>query len=79
MEKTRLAEQCDVCGGDIDAEEVVRAELTVGGMMCPTAMVFHPVCHEVASSMWQPDPESYCTVDDRFPETGQWGRAEPPA
>jgi len=22
--------------------------------------------------MWQPDPDSYCTVDPLFPETGQW-------
>lgn len=78
MEEMKLTEPCDVCGADVDADEAVRAELTVGEMMCPTAMVFHPACHEVASSMWQPDPDSYCTFDERFPETGQWGRAGPP-
>jgi hypothetical protein len=40
--------------------------------MCPTAMTFHTACFEQASAMWEPDPDSYCTVDPLFPETGQW-------
>lgn len=67
-----VGEQCDVCGLDVPADDMVKAELTVAGAMCPTAMTFHKGCYEKAAVMWQPDPDSYCTVDDRFPETGQW-------
>jgi len=67
-----VGEQCDVCGLDVPAEDAVKAELTVAGAMCPTAMTFHKGCYEQAAVMWQPDPDSYCTVDERFPETGQW-------
>ncbi len=79
MEELTLTETCDVCGTEVDAAEAVRAELTVGEMMCPTAMIFHPACHERASHMWQPDPDSYCTTDDKYPETQQWSRAGPPS
>ena len=65
-------EQCDVCGQAVPADDMVKTELTVAGAMCPTAMTFHTACHEKASAMWQPDPDSYCTVDPLFPETGQW-------
>lgn len=67
-----LDEQCDVCGKSVPADDVIKTELTVAGAMCPTAMTFHTACYEKASVMWQPDPDSYCTVDERFPETGQW-------
>ena len=68
----KLGEMCDVCAQVVPAEEAVRAELTVAGAMCPSPMVFHPECYEKASVLWQPDPDSYCTVDPEFPETGQW-------
>jgi hypothetical protein len=67
-----VAEQCDVCGQTVAAEDAVKQELSVMGAMCPTAMTFHKACFEQASSLWQPDPDSYCTVDAQFPETGQW-------
>ena len=67
-----ILEQCDVCGQNVPADDMVKTELTVAGAMCPTAMTFHTACYEQASVMWQPDPESYCTVDPLFPETGQW-------
>ena len=67
-----VGEQCDVCGQNVPADDMVKTELTVAGAMCPTAMTFHTACYEQASVMWQPDPESYCTVDPLFPETAQW-------
>jgi hypothetical protein len=67
-----VQEMCDVCGQAVPADDMVKAELTAAGAMCPSAMTFHTACYEKASSMWQPDPESYCTVDPLFPETGQW-------
>ncbi len=67
-----VGDQCDVCGKDVPADDVVKTELTVAGAMCPTAMTFHTACYQKASSLWQPDPDSYCTVDPLFPETGQW-------
>ncbi|MDQ4133588.1 MAG: hypothetical protein M3179_10380 [Actinomycetota bacterium] len=68
-----LGETCDVCGRVVDdPNDAHRAELTVSGAMCPSPMVFHKACYEKASSMWQPDPDSYCTVDPEYPETGQW-------
>ena len=68
----KLGELCDVCGQPVPPEEAYRAELTVSGAMCPSPMTFHPPCYERASSLWQPDPDSYCTVDPLFPETAQW-------
>lgn len=67
-----IVEQCDVCGLNVAADDMVKSELSVLGAMCPTAMTFHKGCFEQASSMWKPDPDSYCTVDPLFPETGQW-------
>ena len=67
-----VPEQCDVCGQNVPADDMIKTELTVAGAMCPTAMTFHTGCYEKASSMWQPDPDSYCTVDPLFPETAQW-------
>src|SRR5215210_2709484 len=67
-----VGEQCDVCGQTVPSDDMVKTELTVAGAMCPTAMTFHTGCYEKASAMWQPDPESYCTADPLFPETGQW-------
>lgn len=67
-----VAEQCDVCGQPVPSAEAVKSELTVMGAMCPTAMTFHKACFEQASALWQPDPDSYCTVDPLFPETGKW-------
>ncbi len=72
-DEIRLGETCDVCGQVVDdPNDAHRAELAVSGAMCPSPMVFHKACYERASSMWQPDPDSYCTVDPEFPETGQW-------
>ncbi len=72
------AEICDVCGGEVPAEEAVKAELSAADAMCPTPMTFHQGCYERASQIWQPDPDSYCTTDPDFPETQQWTpRAEP--
>lgn len=65
-------ETCEVCGLAVGAKEAVRAELAVGDMICPTAMVFHPSCHEKALEIWAPDPDSLCTVDTEFPETQTW-------
>jgi len=67
-----LGEMCDACGQVVPPEVAVKAELTVSGAMCPSAMTFHPDCAEKASELWHPDPDSYCTYDPRFPETGQW-------
>ncbi|MGQ0743276.1 MAG: hypothetical protein ACT4OS_02850 [Acidimicrobiales bacterium] len=63
---------CEVCGLDVDPAEVIRAEMAVAGAMCPSPMAFHPPCFEAAKVMWEPDPDSYCLRDDRFPETMQW-------
>jgi hypothetical protein len=68
-----IGEQCDVCGQDVPADDMVKSEFTVLGAMCPTAMTFHTACYAQASALWeQPDEDSYCTVDPLFPETGQW-------
>ncbi|MGI9079934.1 MAG: hypothetical protein ACR2GF_03810 [Acidimicrobiales bacterium] len=67
-----LGELCDACGQVVDPAEAVKAELTVSGAMCPSPMNFHPACAEKASVLWHPDPDSYCTYDPLFPETGQW-------
>ena len=61
-----------MCGQDVPADDMVKSEFTVLGAMCPTAMTFHKACYEQAAYLWQPDPDSYCTVDPLFPETGQW-------
>lgn len=74
--EVKLGELCDVCGQVVAPEEAVKAELTVSGAMCPSPMSFHPACYEKASEMWQPDPDSYCTADPLFPETGQWAQPE---
>ena len=65
-------ELCDVCGVPVPAEEAVKVELSAADAMCPTPMTFHKDCSEKASEIWQPDPDSYCTVDPEFPETQQW-------
>lgn len=65
-------ETCEVCGSNVDAGEAVRAELAVGDMICPTAMVFHPACYDKALELWAPNPDSLCTIDTEFPETQQW-------
>jgi len=65
-------ESCDVCGQDISGESV-RAELSFGeGAMCPSPMTMHKECHEKASALWQPDPDSVCVNDTMFPETQKW-------
>jgi hypothetical protein len=75
--EVKLGETCDVCGQVVDdPEDAFRAELTVSGAMCPSPMVFHKACYEKAADMWQPDPDSYCTVDPEFPETSQWTETE---
>jgi hypothetical protein len=78
MEQLNPTEMCDVCGGEVSAEEAVRTEVMSGELMCPTAMVLHPACHERASEMWRTDPESSCVVDTEYPEVMQWPRAEAP-
>ena len=65
-------ESCDVCGLAVDEEDFFQAEMNVAGAMCPIAMTFHKACYEKATEMWEPDPDSYCTVDNEFPETQQW-------
>lgn len=70
--EVKLGEMCDVCAQVVPPDDAVRAELSVAGAMCPSPMVFHKDCYEQASVLWQPDPDSYCTVDPLFPETGQW-------
>ena len=75
----RPAALCDACGGEVEASEVVRAELSAADAMCPTPMTFHPQCYERASAVWQPDPDSYCTTDPEFPETAQWTQPQQPA
>ena len=72
METMKPPELCDVCGGEVPPAEAYRAELTAASSMCPTPMLFHQSCYEQASTIWQPDPDSYCTVDPEFPETQQW-------
>lgn len=67
---------CDVCAQVVPSDEAVREELSVAGAMCPAPMVFHKECYERASELWQPDPDSYCTVDPMFPETAQWTTPE---
>ncbi|MGH9269279.1 MAG: hypothetical protein ACRD0D_14030 [Acidimicrobiales bacterium] len=63
---------CDVCGDAVPPEDAHVAELSVSAAMCPTPMTFHKGCYEKASELWQPDPDSYCTVDPMFPETARW-------
>lgn len=67
---------CDVCGLDVDPDEAVFSEVSVAGAMCPAPMAFHPPCFEAASIMWTPDPDSYCQIDNRFPETQQWDKLQ---
>lgn len=69
-------ELCDVCGQETDPATAYKAELTVSGAMCPSPMNFHPECYEKAAYLWQPDPDSYCTVDPLYPETGQWTESQ---
>lgn len=70
--EVKLGELCDACGQVVPPEEAIKAELTVSGAMCPSPMNFHKECYEKASELWHPDPDSYCSVDAEFPETGQW-------
>ncbi len=68
----RPTETCEVCGGDVAPDEAHRAELSIGDMMCPTPMVFHPDCYEQVEGVWG-DPETNCNAPDpEYPETGQW-------
>ncbi|HET7487238.1 MAG TPA: hypothetical protein VFJ85_04870 [Acidimicrobiales bacterium] len=68
----KASDMCDVCGTEVPPGEGHREEVGVSGAMCPAPMVFHDECWAQASAMWQPDPDSYCEVDPRFPETAQW-------
>lgn len=74
-----LTPSCDVCGRDVTPDDYYSAELTASGAMCPSPMTFHKACFEAASTMWYPDPDSYCTVDPLFPETAQWASPASPA
>ena len=67
---------CEVCGLDVPPDDLVSAEMSVAGAMCPTAMNFHTACYERAAAMWQPDPDSICSNDPDFPETRQWTSVE---
>lgn len=67
-----MKETCEVCGTDVAEGEIVRAELSIGEMMCPTPMSFHRACYEQASNLWKPNLDSTCIVDNEFPETAQW-------
>ena len=70
--EVKLGEMCEVCAQVVPPGEGVRAEMSVSGAMCPSPMLFHQECYEKASELWQPDTDSYCTVDPGFPETAQW-------
>ncbi len=70
--EVKLGEMCEVCAQVVPPGEGVRAEMSVSGAMCPSPMLFHEECYEKASELWQPDTDSYCTVDPEFPETAQW-------
>lgn len=79
MEQTEQARNfgflttCDICGQNVSPEDSYSTELTAQGATCPTAMTMHRACYEAASELWQPeDPDSTCTYDPLFPETGQW-------
>ena len=73
------AELCDACGGEVEASEAVKTELSAANAMCPTPMTFHQHCYDRASAIWKPDPDSYCTTaDPEFPETAQWALPEQP-
>ncbi|MDP9388800.1 MAG: hypothetical protein M3Q48_13035 [Actinomycetota bacterium] len=74
----KASDLCDACGREVPPDQGHRAELSVGASMCPTPMAFHDECWEQASALWQPDPDSSCTVDPLFPETGQWTTPGPP-
>lgn len=63
---------CDVCGLTVDPAEAIYSEVSVAGAMCPSPMAFHKPCFEAASVMWTPDPDSYCQIDNRFPESQKW-------
>ena len=68
---------CDVCGQPVTAEDMYNAELTAQGATCPTALTLHQACYEAASALWVPeDPDSTCTYDPLFPETGQWSQLQ---
>jgi hypothetical protein len=53
---------CEVCGLPVVEAEAVRAELTAGGMTCPTALTFHRPCYERASEVWGPSTDTSCTA-----------------
>jgi hypothetical protein len=73
----RFVTACDVCGQPVTAEDCFQAELTAGGATCPTSLTMHKACYDAASSLWVPeDPDSTCTYDPLFPETGQWNRMQ---
>ena len=68
-----LRPTCDVCGKDVSPAEAYNMELTAQGATCPTALTLHQACYEAASELWVPEsPDSTCTYDPLFPETGQW-------
>ena len=73
----RFVVACDVCGQPVNPDDCFQAELTAGGATCPTALTLHQSCYEAAASLWIPeDPDSTCTYDPLFPETGQWNRMQ---
>ncbi|MDQ3305749.1 MAG: hypothetical protein M3535_07160 [Actinomycetota bacterium] len=65
------SETCDVCGQAVATDEAVHEEMSVGPMLCPTAMTFHVACYERAASIWSPD-DSFCGLDPDFPEMADW-------
>lgn len=65
-------EICELCARPVDPAEAYRAELSIGDLMCPTPMTFHPGCYEQAAELWQPAPDSMCVNDPEFPETMRW-------
>lgn len=70
---------CEVCGGEVSAEDLHRAELTIGDVMCPTPMTFHRACYEQAATVWErPSEDSTCVVDRKYPETQRWTPVEQP-
>lgn len=72
-----LLPTCDVCGQTVTPADSYNTELTAQGATCPTSMTMHQACYEAASALWVPeDPDSTCTYDPLFPETGQWARLQ---
>lgn len=72
IDHDRPTEVCELCGGPVGPDDVVRTEVTVAALMCPTPMVFHRDCYAQANQVLTEDPDALCVTDPLFPETGRW-------